>query len=399
MYTPRQCATQSCAVLLAPEYIATSFLKDQVDETGVLVKVLWLGKNMKEALIELKNYYKSSFQHRTIKSILLFSWYPSDIILHENHFINVQFKNNELYNFTHEKNVGYKYEMHRLVKLAWAKVETNAYPLYIGLRQFKFSDEDYKFLLYLYEQNSNMTINQIACEWMKQRKDTWTVWEHRSPEKPIIHIGGIFPMTSSSYNGMGIALGAIKAKNAINKMNILPYYKLNIIVTDGKCSPDIVMKNFIDFIVTTEYYAKLVGVLGPACSETVEPIAGVSKHYHIMVISYSAEGASFSDRKNYPYFFRTIGENQHYKHVYIELFKKYKWKRVAALTEDGQKYTEYISLMLEDFEKNKINFIGNNKFSREKRTEDMRRVSKRNNFKRTYLIFFNTCATLPSYIF
>lgn len=374
MYTPKQCESQPCAVLLAPEYVATSFLKDQIDETGVLVKVLWLGNNMKQALTDLKNEYNFINQHRTVKSIVLFSWYPSDIILHENNFINVQFKNNELYNFTHERNVGYKYEMHRLVKLAWAKVEPNAYTLYIGLRQFKFSDDDYRFLLNLYERYANMTMEQIACEWMKQRKDVWKVWEERSPEKPIIHIGGIFPMTSSSYNGMGIASGANKAKNAINKMNILPHYTLNLIVTDGKCSPDIVMKNFIDFIVTKEYYNKLVGVLGPACSETVEPIAGVSKHYHIMVISYSAEGASFSDRKNYPYFFRTIGENQHYKHVYIELFKKYKWKRVAALTEDGQKYTEYISLMLADFQANKIDFIGNNKFSREKRTEDMRRV-------------------------
>lgn len=377
MYTPKQCDNQTCAVLLSPEYNATSFLKDQIEETGVLVKILWLGTNLKQAVTDLKKYYKSRLYLHNTKSIVIFNWYPSDIILHEDHFINVQFKNNELYNFTHEKNVGYKYEMHRLVKLAWAKVEKNAYPLYLGLRQFKFLDEDYRFLLDLYERKSHMPMKDIACEWMKQRHDIWRIWEQRSSGKAVIHIGGIFPITSSSYNGKGIALGAIKARDAINRMNILPHYQLNIIVTDGKCTPDIVMKNFIDFIVTKEYYEKLVGVLGPACSETVEPIAGVSKHYHIMVISYSAEGASFSDRKNYPYFFRTIGENQHYKHVYIHLFKDFGWQRVAALTEDGQKYTEYISLMLEDFEKNNIKFIGNNKFSREKRTEDMRRVSRK----------------------
>ena len=31
-------------------------------------------------------------------------------------------------------------------------------------------------------------------------------------------------------------------------------------------------------------------ILGPACSDTVEPIAGVSKHFRTVVISYSAEG-------------------------------------------------------------------------------------------------------------
>lgn len=372
MYTPTQCANQTCAVLIAPEYNASSFLKAHADETGVLVKILWLGKKFKQAITGLKSYYTT--KNMIHKSILLFYWYPSDVILNEDHFISVQFKNNELYNFTHDKNIGYKYEMHRLVKLAWAKIEKNAYPLYLALRQFKFSDDDYRFLFNLYENNSQLSMKDIACKWMQQKQDVWKIWG-RTTEKAVIHIGGIFPMTSSSYNGRGIASGAILAKNAINRMNILPHYELNIIVTDGQCSPDIVMRNFIDFIVTKEYYDKLVGVLGPACSETVEPIAGVSKHYHIMVISYSAEGASFSDRKNYPYFFRTIGENQHYKHVYIHLFEKFNWKRVAALTEDGQKYTEYISLMLEDFEKNKIQFIANNKFSREKRTEDMRRVS------------------------
>ena len=53
---------------------------------------------------------------------------------------------------------------------------------------------------------------------------------------------------------------------------------------------------------------------GPACSSTVEPIAGMSAHYRTLVISYSAE-ASISNRDNdqYPYLFRTIAENKQYK--------------------------------------------------------------------------------------
>lgn len=167
---------------------------------------------------------------------------------------------------------------------------------------------------------------------------------------------------------------------AINKnKTILPDYNLKLLVQDGQCKADNVMKRFIDFIVEG-YYPQLVGVLGPACSETVEPLAGVSRHYHIMVISYSAEGASFSDRSKYPYFFRTIGENKHYKNVYLYLFKYFGWKRVAALTEDGQKYTEYISLMQDDLEKNNIKFIANKKFPRERETEAMTRVSRRKVF-------------------
>lgn len=55
--------------------------------------------------------------------------------------------------------------------------------------------------------------------------------------------------------------------------------------------------------------------LGPACSSTLEPLAGISHHYRTVVISYSAEGSNFTDRSKYPYFFRTIGENNQYQWV------------------------------------------------------------------------------------
>ena len=58
-------------------------------------------------------------------------------------------------------------------------------------------------------------------------------------------------------------------------------------------------------------------LVGPACSDTVEPIAGVSKHFRTVVITYSAEGSIAGDdgrgESQYPYFFRTIAENKQYK--------------------------------------------------------------------------------------
>lgn len=47
-----------------------------------------------------------------------------------------------------------------------------------------------------------------------------------------------------------------------------------------------------------------------ACSEAVEPIAAISKHFKMSVITYSAEGISFDQHEQYPYFFRTIGQSK-----------------------------------------------------------------------------------------
>ena len=69
-------------------------------------------------------------------------------------------------------------------------------------------------------------------------------------------------------------------------------------------------------------FNSMVGILGPACSDTVEPIAGVSRFFKTVVITYSAEGSlqGSSDNRGtanqtskYPYFFRTIAENRQYK--------------------------------------------------------------------------------------
>lgn len=57
--------------------------------------------------------------------------------------------------------------------------------------------------------------------------------------------------------------------------------------------------------------------IGPACSDTVEPVAGVSKRFKTIAISYSAQGSSFADRNKFPYFFRTIGETGQFKCVHF----------------------------------------------------------------------------------
>jgi ABC-type branched-subunit amino acid transport system substrate-binding protein len=95
----------------------------------------------------------------------------------------------------------------------------------------------------------------------------------------------------------------------------------------------------------------------------------------MIVISYSAEGVSFSDRDTYPYFFRTIGENSQYEDVYLNFLKKMKWARVASLTEDGYKHTEYISHMENTLKQNNIVPI-NKKFLSTVSVSEMQQVLK-----------------------
>ena len=49
------------------------------------------------------------------------------------------------------------------------------------------------------------------------------------------------------------------------------------------------------------------------------------------------------------------------------------WRKVAALTQDGAKYSDYMSTLEDEFKNNKMEFIMNRKFPKE--AVDMKMVS------------------------
>ena len=59
----------------------------------------------------------------------------------------------------------------------------------------------------------------------------------------------------------------------------------------------------------------------------------------------------------------------------MQVFQKLGWSYVASLTQDGHKYSEYISHLQDMLQKNEINFIMNRKFREDFTDSDMRMVS------------------------
>lgn len=58
-----------------------------------------------------------------------------------------------------------------------------------------------------------------------------------------------------------------------------------------------------------------------------------------------------------------------YEDVYAKLLAKHDWKRLAALTEDGMKYTQYITNMESTLKEKGIDLIMNKKFTRDSNKE------------------------------
>ncbi|KAJ6649876.1 Insulin-like growth factor 1 receptor [Pseudolycoriella hygida] len=407
IYIPKQCEKFQCATLLAPSYKDTHFVRHHIEEFKLYLNIVWLGDNLKPVIdYYLLPLYESRLKDTEIsKKFLVLHAIPSEIINSNVEYEMITMPHcEEMMSYIH---TNCKYELMPLLKY-YTEELTYSSALYMSFLNLDFEDTGMRRVFELYDNatlrnfsgNKNVIskypnqlkeivslnykkikygvtsklYNDIACEWIKQSKDIYEKWFDIHNDMEVIYIGGIFPITAAGAAYSGLLPAVDMAERAINSNStILPNIKINVLKMDGKCRADEVMKSFISIYMRHD---RVLGVLGPACSETVEPIAGVSKHFKMSVISYSAEGTSFRDRETYPYFFRTIGENQQYEYVYLQLMQHLKWKRVAALTEDGQKYTEYISHMETYLKEHGIELIWNKKFPRYVTAEEMNRNLK-----------------------
>ncbi|KAF7994006.1 hypothetical protein HCN44_011275 [Aphidius gifuensis] len=362
IYIPKQCELKTCGLLLASNYEATHNVIKQIDDNELYVKVAWFGKNIGKVIkILMPEYEKYNNDNEKKKSFVILHWTPSDIITNENEFIQIKFS--QCQNDIKYDNYNCLYDKNKLSKIVWSKLETIGTHLINVIKNINFNSSIYDVLKI--DNVNNNSEDDIACNWMINNLNyTINNWTPSDVNKEKIYVGGIFPMTSKLFSDNTIVIGARMAKEKINSNStLLMNYNIELVARDGHCKSDTVMKSFIDYIIYNSY-DKFIGLLGPGCSDTIEPLVGVSKYYNTAIISYGAEGSSFHDRKRYPYFFRTIPENKQYGHVYVKLFQKFKWQRVAALSEDGQIYSEHISYMQDIFRNNGIHFIATTKYSK-----------------------------------
>jgi hypothetical protein len=69
-----------------------------------------------------------------------------------------------------------------------------------------FSRDNYIDLLARYNHNPG-AVEKIACEWLVDNKESWKPWIPTSDEKNVIYIGGIFPISGSTYTAKGLVRG------------------------------------------------------------------------------------------------------------------------------------------------------------------------------------------------
>ncbi|XP_050730099.1 uncharacterized protein LOC127005358 isoform X3 [Eriocheir sinensis] len=384
IFSPPWCQSSSavCAVLFTSraELEIATFLHQQILTMKAFVRVAYIGPHLDHNFLRANMMFPK--YQGILRSVLVFHWWPS-VLLQPFNFTSVSFQPCIDSSQFADAAAAFqcKYEMHPFHKFVWKKLVRYAKFAYEALHMVQINNIQFSEILNIYntmEDHGPNTLDKVACTWMKRNKDHWRHW-HSGHILHELRLVGLFPMNSTEterfkFVAPGNVPAYFMAVDAINANNsILKDYHIRTIVLNGACNSAIVMRKFIEILQRSSsqgFYNNMIGFVGPACSDTIEPIAGVSKYFNIPIISYGAEGAIFSGQDDYPYFFRTIPENKIFGHVYKHLFRSMEWRRIASLVEEGHRYSEYLTVLEEMLQEHNMT-LDKKEFSDERKTSDV----------------------------
>nr|XP_043066492.1 retinal guanylyl cyclase 2-like isoform X2 [Drosophila bipectinata] len=338
-----KCVESKCVTILAEFENDTSFIKNELIEMGLYVNVIWLGNNFKKKVRSLIKEYAKKYPLGH-KRIIILHWLPSEMFHDATNFAEIIIPKCKFIQSLNKS--GCKYEYTSFLKYYSKNLESDL-QIKHALNHFYLRDEDIENIwkdLESHKQNLTYDLfNIVACHWLLNNTYYLKKWEKSEPPIKNIFIGGIFPLnvSKSGYENL-FNVSRLAAMAINNNQSILPGYNLKILASNGQCQANMVLKSFI------HYYTRpnLLGILGPACSETVEPIVGIGKHMNMIVMSYSAESVDLVNSKTYPYFFRTIGSHLIFIGAYLDIMKVLDWSKVSFLYETES--VEYISTLEEN---------------------------------------------------
>uniref|UniRef100_A0AAR5P745 G-protein coupled receptors family 3 profile domain-containing protein n=2 Tax=Dendroctonus ponderosae TaxID=77166 RepID=A0AAR5P745_DENPD len=177
-----------------------------------------------------------------------------------------------------------------------------------------------------------------------------------------VHILGLFELTTKLGGRSGVSelMAANLAVQHVNALNILPGYKLILLINDTQCDPGVAVDRLFHAI-----YSKMTVfmLLGSGCSNVSEALAQVVPYWNIIQVSYGSKSPALSDRRKFPLFFRTAAPDSTHNIAKARFIKYHKWQMVAAFSQSENRYLLPINHLITELEKENVTCISTVTFS------------------------------------
>ncbi|KAL3182762.1 hypothetical protein MRX96_029360 [Rhipicephalus microplus] len=200
-----------CATLIADFPESTyALLKHQIETLKLRVNVVWIGKHL--------NSYVSKLLERR-QAVIFFNWRPSALTFTNHNLVRIAFPHCEDRALQGNLNTSNcLFEVNNMERATWTKLKDTAPDVYSLVEKMTFTQQEYGKLLESYQskRQQHKSFHQIACSFLHDNEALLHQFSVRVADKPMLHIGGIFPI-SGIYNRVGGVLTA--ARMAIDSIN------------------------------------------------------------------------------------------------------------------------------------------------------------------------------------
>ncbi|XP_072030203.1 gamma-aminobutyric acid type B receptor subunit 1-like [Amphiura filiformis] len=175
----------------------------------------------------------------------------------------------------------------------------------------------------------------MICSKCTTQENTLHQITRRPDEKIPLYISAFYDgPDTGGWDGSGCVPAIEMAFDDINaRSDILPQYELRPIWNDTKCNAGTGSRALFDQLFRDP--AKIM-ILGSGCSPPTQAIASTAYYWNLITVAYGAESPGLSNRKFYPYFYRSISPATVYNYARIRLMREYGWNRVATIHENRE---------------------------------------------------------------
>ncbi|XP_068141556.1 gamma-aminobutyric acid type B receptor subunit 2 [Drosophila tropicalis] len=163
---------------------------------------------------------------------------------------------------------------------------------------------------------------------------------------------GLFELTTKRGprpDGLSELGAATMAVEHINRKQLLPGYTLELVTNDTQCDPGIGVDRFFHAIYT-QPSTRMVMLLGSACSEVTESLAKVVPYWNIVQVSFGSTSPALSDRREFPYFYRTVAPDSSHNPARIAFIRRFGWNVVTTFSQNEQVHSLAVNNLVTELE-------------------------------------------------
>ncbi|KAH8360942.1 hypothetical protein KR093_000535, partial [Drosophila rubida] len=150
-------------------------------------------------------------------------------------------------------------------------------------------------------------------------------------------------------DGLSELGAATMAVEHINRKQLLPGYTLELVTNDTQCDPGVGVDRFFHAIYT-QPSTRMMMLLGSACSEVTESLAKVVPYWNIVQVSFGSTSPALSDRREFPYFYRTVAPDSSHNPARIAFIRRFGWGTVTTFSQNEEVHSLAVNNLVTELE-------------------------------------------------